>query len=571
VAPHQRWPGVTIEIPAVWSVKAQRWESPDSRYYFDQEEADRACDFFPTFLAHYEGEFAGQSFHLLDYQRLLIIQPFFGWKRATTGRRRFRFLLLFVPKGNGKSPLGSGCGLFLAGCDGEAGAAVFAVASEKEQAKVVHDSAKVYVEESADLSELCDVTRDSIYFRQTRSFLKVISADAPGKHGVKPHGAIIDELHAQRNRDLYEAIRKSMAKRRQPAMIMLSHAGDDDESICYEEYEYAKNVIKDPAYDEAYLPVIFEATQEDDWTDPAIWRKANPAFGITINEEIFAAECHAAQNEPRKKNDFLRYNLNRWVNQATAWIPVEWWDACPGNLPTDDFLRTLSAASGLDGAQKWDLFAFVATFKEPLEIPQVIEVTAENEEGAVETKKLSLNYRVHLLPMFWIPENTMKEHEHSDKVPYSLWKERGWLRVTEGDIIDDDRIYKDICQMAERFPKLKEGELAYDPAFVNSLAVRLRDKAGFKIVETPQNYTQLNEPAHVFEALLKAKRITHDANRCLRWNVENALIKTDDARRIRPIKPKKVVKRVDGVIASILGISRLMVEKPKPTFHLHFV
>jgi len=570
-APHERWPGVTMAIPAVWQGKRHRWESPDGKYYFDRDEADRACDFFPTFLAHYIGEFAGQSFTLFDWQRLLVVMPAFGWKNTKTGARRFRFVLLFVPKGNGKSPLGSGLGLFLAGCDGEAAAEVFALAGDKDQAKVVHDSAKVYVEESADLAELCDVTRDSIYFRQSRSFLKVISADAPGKHGRRPHGVIIDELHTQRNRDLYEALRKSMSKRRQPMMIMLSHAGDDDESICYEEYEYAKNVIQNPAYDEAYLPVIFEATPQDDWTREDVHQKANPGYGITINPEIFAGECKAAQNEPRKKNDFLRYSLNRWVNQATAWIPVEWWDACPSALPGDDVLQTFSAAGGLDGAQKWDLFSFVAAFKEYLPVPEAVEVPRETDEGAIEKVILSLNYRVHLLPFFWIPENTMREHEHSDRVPYSLWKEKGWLRVTEGDVIDDDRIYKDLCQLAERFPKLKEGEIAYDPAFVGSLAIRLRDKGGFKILEMPQNYTHLNEPSHVFEALLKGKRISHDGNRCLRWNIENVMIKTDDARRIKPVKPKKAVKRIDGVVASIFGISRLMVEAEAPTYQMLFV
>jgi phage terminase large subunit-like protein len=570
LAPHQRWPGVTIAIPAVWSVDRGRWESPDGRYVYDAEDASRACDFFPTFLAHYIGEFAGQSFTLFDWQRLLVVQPAFGWKNAKTGARRFRFVLLFVAKGNGKSPLGSGLGLFLAGCDREAAAEVFALAGDKDQAKVVHDSAKVYVEESADLAELCDVTRDSIYFRQTRSFLKVISADAPGKHGRRPHGVIIDELHTQKHRDLYEALRKSMSKRRQPMMIMLSHAGDDDESICYEEYEYAKSVIKDPSYDEHYLPVIFEAAADEDWTSPEIWKKANPMFGVTINPDIFAGECRAAQNEPRKKNDFLRYQLNRWVNQATAWIPVEWWDACPSVLPAERELQKLTVTGGLDMSQKIDLAAFVATFQEPLEQAAELEVVGENEGGQIETKTVSLNYRVHLLPMFWIPENTMREHERNDRVPYALWSQKGWVIPTEGDIIDDDRIYRDILKLAERFPKLKEGEIGYDPAFATSLALRLQN-AGFKVVETPQNYRHISEPSQVFEALLKGRRITHDGNRCHRWNVENVSIKSDDAGRIRPVKPKKASKRIDGVPAAIMGIGRLMVAPQAASYQIFFV
>jgi phage terminase large subunit-like protein len=279
--------------------------------------------------------------------------------------------------------------------------------------------------------------------------------------------------------------------------------------------------------------VIFETTADDDWTDPNVWKKANPAFGITINPEIFAAECNAAQNEPRKKNDFLRYNLNRWTNQATAWIPVEWWDPCPSSLPPDAELQKLTVCGGLDLAQKIDLAAFVATFKEPLQTSEQLEVLAENDAGVIEKKTVSMNYRVHLLPMFWIPENTMREHQRNDKVPYSQWEKNGWVTATEGDIIDDDRIYRDILKLAQRFPKLKEGEIGYDPAFATSLALRLQ-AAGLKVVEVPQNYRHISEPSQVFEALLKGGRITHSGNRCKRWNVENVSIKADDARRIRP-------------------------------------
>src|SRR5688572_29590671 len=227
-APHQRWgEGVTIEIPATWNAKRKRWESPDGRYYFDKESAARACDFFPTFLTHHIGKFAHQSFELMDYQKLLVVLPLFGWLNTKTGMRRFRFVFLFVPKGNGKSPLGSGVGLFLTLCDGEEGAEVYAMAGDKLQAKVVHGDAKIMVEESADLSERCEVTRDSIYCAETKSSYQVLSADAPGKHGRRPHGVIIDELHNQKNRDLFEAFRKSMIKGDQPVMLMMSHAGTD--------------------------------------------------------------------------------------------------------------------------------------------------------------------------------------------------------------------------------------------------------------------------------------------------------------------------------------------------------
>lgn len=555
-APHLRWPGVTIEIPAIWRSR-KRWESPDGRYYFDTAAADKACDFFPTFLSHHIGEFAGAAFELLDYQRLLVVRPLFGWKDAGTGYRRFRFLFLFVPKGNGKSPLGSGLGLYLLLCDDEPAAEVFSVATDKDQAKVVHESAKVMVEQSADLSELAQVLRDSIYCPTSRGFYKAIASDAAGTHGGRPHGVIIDEFHTQKNRDLFEALRKSMIKRRQPLMVMLSHAGDDEESICFEEYEVAKRALKDASLDPSYLPVIFEAGPKDDWTSERIWKKTNPGYGITVNPTILAAECKAAQDTPRKRNDYLKFNCNRWVNQATAWIPSEWWDGCEGPFPAG--YEALECAAGLDMAQKIDLVAFHVVLRQPIETELTIEVTTADEETLEPAKReVSLNFRVYGVPFFWLPEETVRDREREGFTSYREWAAAGLLTITEGASIDYDRVYRDITtKIAPRFALLKQGEIGYDPAFATDIATRLRDKAGFKTVEVLQNYQHLNEPSQIFEALVKSRRWVHDGNRLLRWNVENVAVKRDDAGRIRPVKPRRAHKKIDGVVSGLMGLSRL--------------
>lgn len=560
---------MTIEIPAVWSSSAERWESPDGRYYFDAAAADKACDFFPTFLTHHIGDFVGCAFELLDYQRLLIVRPVFGWKRASDGRRRIRIVFLFVPKGNGKSPLGSGLGLYLTLCDEEAAAEVYAIAGDKDQGRVVHDSAKIMVEESADLAEMCEVLKDSIYCAKTRSFYKVLSADAPGKHGKRPHGIIFDELHNQPNRDLYEALRKSMLKRRQPLLFMLTHAGTDDEGICYEEYEKAKSVLNGSSRDESYLPVIFEATSKADWSAPEVWKKANPGFGVTINADIFESECIAAREEPRKRNDFLRFNLNRWVGAAVAWLPIEWWDdRCAGEF-TDEKLQGLRCTAGLDMAQKIDLAAFVIDFQEFLELEDEepapsLEVVTGEEGQEKQTVTLSLNYRVYSRAWFWLPEDTLKERERETGLPLSLWAEQGFLTMTSGASIDYERMYRDITEkIAPRFPLLKEGQIGYDPAFATDIANKLRDKAGFATIEVLQNYKYLSEPSQVFEALVKSGLWVHDGHPLLRQNVENLAVKRDDAGRIRPVKPKKASKKIDGAVAAIMGLSRLMA-MPEP-------
>jgi len=553
LSPWARWPGVSIRLDAVWVAARTRWETPDGRYYYDPEEAALGVEFFPEFLIHYKGEFKDQPFVLRPDQDQLLVRPLFGWMRASDGLRRFRKVFYAVPKGNGKSPIGAGVALKLAFADREPGAEVIAAAADRDQAALLFDTAKVMVESTEDLDDRANIFRRAIEIPSTRSYFRVVSADVKSKHGPNIHGLVFDEFHAQPTRELYETLYRGTVKRRQPVVLMLTTAGDDDESICMEEWEYARRVITDPAIDESYLPILFEASKEDDWKDPKVWRRVNPGFGVTVKADAIEAECRAAQNEPRKLNDFLRYHLNRWVNQATAWIPIDWWDAC--QAPLDDAeLAQLPVFGGLDMAQKYDLAAFTLVFPRRLEAPALaVEVVGGDPAAPPVKRELSLNFDLAVVPFFWIPEATMQEHAKTDRVPYPLWAEQGLVTATEGNMIDIDRIYRDITgPIAARFPRLREAELRYDPAFATDLALRLQ-AAGFKLVELLQNYRYLSEPSHVFEALIRAKRVRHAGHRTLRWNMENVAIRQDDAGRIRPVKPRRQSKRIDGVIGAIMG------------------
>lgn len=571
--PWERWPSVTIAMPCVWNAEHRdadgaaigRWESPCGTYYFDQEAADRAVDFFPEFLTHHIGEFSGQPFKLLEYQELLLTRPLFGWKRVADGLRRFRKVFAFIPKGAGKSPWGAGTALFMTVCDDEPAAEVYVCAGDKEQARVVHDNAKVMVEESQELENMLEILKDSIYDATTRSRLRVLSSDALTKHGFRPHCLVFDELHNQKNRDLFEALTKSTVKRRQPLTIIITHAGDDDEGICYEEYELAKKILSGTSENRQVLPVIFEAKPTDDWKDPAVWARVNPAHGLLVKHDAIESECADAIAEPRKRNDFLRYHLNRWVNQATAWIPVDWWDACAGRLPSDEQLRELPVFGGLDMSQKYDLTAFVLAFAKPIDGPAItveVKTLDENEKPAV--RSVSLNVELTWIPFFWLPEATLRERVKQDRVPYDQWQKAGLLRVTEGDVIDYDRVLADITgELTTRFPRLKGAEIGYDPAFATDVALKLATK-GYRTIELLQNYKYLSEPSHIVEALIKAKRVHHDGHRLLRWNWENVAVRSDDAGRIRPVKPKRHAKRIDGVVAGVMATSRAVFGEVEP-------
>jgi phage terminase large subunit-like protein len=561
--PHELWPGVSLTFVPTWSAARSRWETDEGRFYFDVAAADRAVEFFPLYLTHHIGEYDGQAFVLREDQAKLLTRPIFGWLRAEDGFRRFRKVFAFCVKGYGKSPWGAGTGIYLARCDHEPAAEVYAVAADRTNARTVHDNAKIMIEGSPDLFEGCEILKDSIVWAATHAVYKVISGEASANHGFRPHGVIFDEMHAQKNRDLFEALWKSMVKRRQPLMVIITHAGNDDEGICYEEYDLAKRVLQGQVPGiETILPVIFEMTPDDDFSDPVVWRRINPGHGTTVKHDAIVAECEEAKAEPRKRNDFLRFHGNRWTNQATAWIPIDWWDACQG--PLDDAeLVALECAAGLDLAQKWDLACFAVVFRKYLETAVPLEVIAEEPTGVLVKKTIALNYQLFVRPFFWIPENTMRQHARDDGVPYPLWAEQGLVTATDGDIIDYTRIYTDITtKILPRYPRLKQGTIGYDPAFATDLSTKLRDLAGIPILEVLQNYKMLSEPSQIVEALIKGKRVRHDGHRVLRWNWENAAIKTDDAGRIRPVKPKLASKRVDGAVAMIIADKALSMQAP---------
>ncbi len=570
--PGELWPGVTLDIATVWSARNGRWESPDGRFFFDAAAADKACDFFPDLLRHHIGEFAGQRFVLMEYQAKVLTRPLFGWKQSADGFRRFRKLFGFIPKGGGKSPWAAGTGVYLARCDGEAAAEVYALANDRLQARTVHTNAKYMVEDSPLLSDGVDILKDSIYWVASRSAYMVLSSDASSAHGKRPHGLIFDELHGfsgDRDRELFEALKKSLVKRRQPVLIMISHSGTDDEGVCHDEYEYAKGVLDGLIPDRTHLPVIFEAKKGDDWMAPAVHARVNPGYGVTVKADAVETECLEATSDPRKQNDFKRYHLNVWVNQATAWIPIEWWDACEGPLDETE-LVTLECAAGLDLAQKWDLACLAVVFRKYLPSSEAVEVQVvvkDEETGKAESKAVDLNYQLFVRPYFWIPENTMRQHEREDGVPYSQWVKDGLVIATEGDVIDYSQIYKDITtKIVPRYPKLKQGTIGYDPAFATDLSTNLRDRGGLQTLEVLQGYKMLSEPSQVMEALIKGKRVRHDGHKTLRWNWSNVTVKTDDSLRIRPYKPRNPSKRIDGVVAMIIGDKVLSMQPPKPRF-----
>ena len=499
-----------------------------AEFYFDERAAAVAVRFFERLLKHVKGEWAGQPFKLLDWQKEEVIRPLFGWKRKSDGLRRYRTCYIEVPRKNGKSALASGIGLLLTFADNEPGAEVYCAAADRDQARIVFDVSKQMVELSPQLEKRCDVFKKSIFVPGTMSVYRVLSAEAYTKHGLNAHGIIFDELHAQPTRELWDVLTTSTGARRQPLTVAITTAGYDRESICWEQHEYARKVEEGIIEDPSFLSVIYGADEDDDWLEEATWREANPSLGATVKLDYLRNEARKAEMTPAYQNTFRRLHLNQWTQQESRWLPLEAWDDCDTPV-NESLLQGQPCYGGLDLASTSDVASFVLTFP--------------SERGEEE--------RYAWLPFFWIPQENMVERARKDRVPYDAWVRDGYITATPGNVIDYGYIIRDIEMLGERF---NIQEIAFDRwgAFQVSQAL---EGAGFTMVGFGQGYASMASPTKELLRLVLNGLLAHGGHPVLRWMADNLVVRQDAAGNVKPDKAKSREK-IDGIVAGVMGLDR---------------
>ncbi len=510
----------------------------DDRYFFDEKAAQRAVLFFEKYLRHSEGEWAGKKFKLEDWEKNDIVRPLFGWKRRSDGTRRYRTAYIEVPKKNGKSGIAAGIALYMAFADMEPGAQVFSAAGDRDQAAIVFDTAKNMVLASPALSRRSQPYRRVIHVPYLGASYRVISADAKTKHGFNVHCAVFDEFHVQPNRELFDTLKNGVAARRQPLVVIITTAGHDRNSICWEMHDYALKVKNNIIEDNELLVVVYAAEKDDDWTDPKIWKKANPNLGITVKEDFLKSECEKAKRMPSYENTFRRLHLNQWVEAERRWFSIRDWDKGNEAVARADLQRKPCYA-GLDLSSTRDLSALSLVFPLYDELP----LNAENESASRDVYKI--------LPFFWIPEENMREREARDQVPYSVWIREGFITATPGNVIDYKFIFEALKKLREEFDIL---EIAYDRWGASKLTQDLQE-ASFNMVPFGQGFGSMSAPSKELERLVLSGRIHHGGNPILRWNADNVVTVSDAAGNIKPDKAKSN-KRIDGIVAAIMGLDR---------------
>lgn len=526
-----------------------RPDRPDcDRFFYDSEAAERAVAFFPRYLVHVKGELADQPLELDEWQKNRIIRPLFGWKRRSDGTRQYRKVLIALPRKNGKSTLASGIGLLCLTADREPGAEVYSAAADREQAAIVFDAAKEMVEASPRLHERITVLKRSLVVRKTRSFYRVLSRDARTKHGQNAHCILFDELHTQRDRELWDTLSTGRAGRRQPLLVAITTAGWDRHSICWEVWDYARKVEQGIIDDPYFLPVIYgiePSDYPDDegyWKRPEVWAKANPGLGISVSESYLEEEAQAASESPAAENVFKQLHLNIWTEQAERWMRMDRWDECAGDPIDEEELEGRPCYTALDLSSTLDITAMVHVFP-PLPRDEDDREGDEDEEPEPYI----------ILPRFFIPQEGIRERVRRDKVPYDKWVAERWITATPGEVIDNDAILRAYDEDAQRFDIL---ETPYDRWGAREISRELEDR-GATVVPFGQGFASMSAPTKELMTLTLQRRIRHGGNPVLRWMASNAAASRDAAGNIK-LDKKKSSEKIDGMVALVMALDRAL-------------
>lgn len=505
----------------------RRWGAEGGDYYFDEKEASRPCWFIEN-LTHTKGELAGRAIHLEPWQCFLLT-TLFGWK-AKAGNRRFRSAYVEVARGNGKSTLLSGIGLFCLCADHEPGAEVYSFATTREQAKIVFGDAQTMARGNRALQEAygLEVTAHALYVPATNSTFQAKSAEGSTLDGLNTHLAIIDELHAHKKRDVFDVVETSLGKRRNSLMVSITTAGVDRTGICYEQRTLVTKILSGSLQDESYFGIIYTLDPDDDWKSDEALAKANPNWGVSVRPEVIRALQAKAIATPSAENNFKTKHLDVWCNADVGWMDMKAWDACADESLDESDFDGEPCWLGLDLASTSDMTAKVKIFQ----------------------RKIDGASHYYLFGDYWLPRTAIERGVNSQ---YQGWEYLGDLHVCEGPVTDFAEIRDSILEDCGRY---SVQSVAYDPFQAVQLSKELSDD-GVPMVLCKQTVANLSDPMKQFQALVLDHRLHFNGDPVLTWMVSNVVCHVDVKENIYPRKDAPENK-IDGVVAGIMALSRAL-------------
>lgn len=538
-----------------------RIDSDGFPYVFDEDACDRVCAFLEC-LPHIKGRWARPAVEngrtvaprivLEDWQVFVCGLPF-GWVHRDTGLRRFRWVYLEVGRKNAKSTISAGLALYMAFADSEPGAEVYSLATKEAQARIVWELARGMVLREPEFRHKppagmgIDTTRRTIYQVHSDSKYEPLGRDSDSHDGLNPHAFIADELHAWKDRGLWDVMTSAVGAREQPLGIAITTAGHDTSSVCYEQRSYLQRILNTTLsehgglgykisggalVDDGFFGLIYsldddysDGREPDSWSDPDNWIKANPNLGVSV----FADELHDAAKKavasPQSAAEFRTKRCNQWLAASVEWMDMAKWDACADSSLSEDDFAGDACWVALDAAFKTDFFALMKVFRRGDDY--------------------------YAFGRYWIPETRIESNPD-----FGAWHAAGLIESASGSVVDVGPIKDAIRSDAERF-SLRE--VPYDPAMLTQFASEMLDE-GVPMIEIKPTFGRFSEPMKKLEEIVLSGQFHHTGDPVLRWMITNVMC-ANRGGLIYPTKQpgKERTHKIDGAIALIMAISRAMV------------
>jgi len=550
-------------------------------YYFDIAEYERFTNFVVNECVFPEGVVTGLPFIPEDWQWCIFLN-IFCWKSRETHRRRYREVFILIPRKNGKtSAFGVIPTLYMVFCDPEQRSQNFCCAADIDQASVNFRHVAYNIDQNKQLTNRLmneRVKRHEKFFEtKNGNTFKVLSSIADTKHGLSPNFVYVDEVHAHKDGELIDVMVTGTAGRPEPLIIYTTTSDFDRPSTCNALHDRAKSIASGHIIDPNFLPVLYEAELGDDYKDPAVWKKANPNFGVSIYPEYFTRQIQVCENSPETLNRFLRLHLNIRTKTETVWIPS--WVWANGNAKENSLLTVTEIKDKMYEFRHWHAVARTAEFKRTVTDTYILEYQQwftwyfrKLEElrhspcwGGYDNSSSSdiASFVLYFpdercaLPWFWVPAESISMRSKQDRVPYDKWYRAGIInntpmaRISEIDIsntlVGTDNggfgiatYFTNICNVAfDRWGSNFIYEILYN--------------YGVRAEAYQQTYAGMNEPCRKLEAMINNKEFFHGTNPVLEWMNNNAMAVTNNSGQMR-IDKNKSTDKVDGMVALAMAI-----------------
>lgn len=489
------------------------------KYHFDIKKANRPIQFIETFCKHSKGQWAGKPV-ILDLWQKALIQTIFGFV-DDKGFRKYREVFIVVARKNGKSTLLSAIGLYMLFADGEGGAQVCCVASKKDQAKIVFEEAKNMVAQSKLLKKHIRKRKGDLYVDLTFSTFEPLTSDSNTLDGLNMHCGILDEVHAWKDRNVYDVSKQSMGARQQPLLISISTAGFVRENIYDSLYEHSENNLNGLIDDERFISFIYELDSRKEWINPKAYIKANPGLGTIKSQEYLDEQVKRAKNDKSYLPTVLTKDFNIRETAVGAWLSFEVVD----NKSTFE-TKNLSGCYGIGG----------------VDLSSVGDLTCAS-------CLIRKNNELYLAQMYFISEEKAKRKEEEDHVPYKLWKEQGYIKFCHGTMVDFSDVTDWFNELRDKY-KIYTVWVGYDPWGAAQWIEEMKQN-GYVLEEVIQGAKTMSTPMKILAADLEAKKLNYNNNPILKWCLTNTQKEVDKNDNIRPVKGKNAKQRIDGAVSLI--------------------